>query len=261
MQMIIPALNEEGRLPETLRALRAHALAATDSGGPIDVIVVDNASTDATAEVARRLDSPAMRVRVVRCERRGKGAAVRAGVAVSTAERIGFMDADGATDLAALADAVLLLDSGADLAIGSRAVPGSVTHERHSRVRALGAAAYRAMTRAVAPGISDTQCGFKVMRGDLAREVFAQTRADGFSFDVEVVSRFQRRGARVVEFPVRWVDVAGSTFMPLRDGLPAFAALAAIAWRVRSIQPAVAPALASLPATPAASVLDPAAEL
>ncbi len=132
MQMIIPALNEESRLPDTLRVLRAYALGATEGSGPIDVIVDDNASTDATAAVARQFDSPAMPVRVVRCERRGKGAAVRAGVAASTAERIGFMDADGATDLAALADAVLLLDSGADLAIGSRAVPGSVTYERHS---------------------------------------------------------------------------------------------------------------------------------
>ena len=64
------------------------------------------------------------------------------------------------------------------------------------------------------------------MRGDLAREVFAETRADGFSFDVEVLGRFQRRGARVVEFPVRWVDVPGSTFVPLRHGLAAFAELA-----------------------------------
>ena len=259
MQMIIPALNEESRLPDTLRVLRAYALGATEGSGPIDVIVVDNASTDATAAVARQFDSPAMPVRVVRCERRGKGAAVRAGVAASTAERIGFMDADGATDLAALADAVLLLDSGADLAIGSRAVPGSVTYERHSRVRALGASAYRAMTKAGAPGLNATQCGFKVMRGDLAREVFAQTRADGFSFDVEVVSRFQRRGARVVEFPVRWVDVAGSTFVPLRHGLAAFAELATIAWRVRSVRPAAAPALAVLP-TPV-TALDAVAEL
>ena len=77
-----------------------YALAATEGAGPIDVIVVDNASTDATAAVARQFDSPAMPVRVVRCDRRGKGAAVRAGVAATTAERIGFMDADGATDLA-----------------------------------------------------------------------------------------------------------------------------------------------------------------
>ena len=133
-----PGFQRGGRLPDTLRALRAYVLAATEGAGPIDVIVVDNASTDATAAVARQFDSPAMPVRVVRCERRGKGAAVRAGVAATTADAVGFMDADGATDLAALADAVLLLDSGADVAIGSRAVPGSVTIERHSRVRALG---------------------------------------------------------------------------------------------------------------------------
>jgi dolichyl-phosphate beta-glucosyltransferase len=233
MQLIVPAFNEEARLPRTLAALRAFLLSAQESAGPIEVIVVDNGSTDATAEVARAAGSFAMPVQVVTCEVRGKGAAVRAGVAASTADVVGFMDADCATDLSALVDASRLLSAGADVAIASRAVPGSITTERHSRIRALGAAAYRRCTRQIAPGIADTQCGFKVFRGDLARTIFAETESTGFSFDVEVLGRAQRRGARIVEFPAKWDDVAGSTFLPFWHGASTFWELAVIARRLR----------------------------
>ncbi len=233
MQLVIPALNEERRLPATLRALRSYVLAAREGASAVDVIVVDNASTDRTRDVARRFDSPAMPVRVVHCAARGKGAAVKAGIAATTGDRVAFMDADGATHLDALVCAERLLDDGVDLAIGSRALDDSVTFERHSKVRAAGASAYRDLTRRVARGISDTQCGFKMMSGDLAREVFAAVRCQGFSFDVEVVGRFQRFGARVEEFPVVWVDKPGSTFVPARHGFASFLELGSIAWRLR----------------------------
>jgi glycosyltransferase involved in cell wall biosynthesis len=214
MQLIVPAFNEEARLPGTLAALREFLLSAQESAGPVEVIVVDNASTDATAQLARSASTVAMPVQVISCGVRGKGAAVRAGIAHSTADVVGFMDADCATDLSALVEGKRLLSAGADVAIASRAVEGSVTTERHSRVRALGATLYRRCTRQIAPGIADTQCGFKLFRGDLAREVFASTKADGFSFDVEVLGRAQRHGARIVEFPAVWDDVPGSTFLP-----------------------------------------------
>jgi dolichyl-phosphate beta-glucosyltransferase len=258
MQLIVPAFNEEARLPATLAALRAHLLSAQESAGPLEVIVVDNASTDATAELARAANSVAMPVRVVRCDRQGKGAAVRAGIAESTADVVGFMDADCATDLSALAEGARLLAAGADVAIASRAVPGSVTTERHSRVRAWGAALYRRSTRQIAPGIADTQCGFKLFRGDVAREVFAQTRADGFSFDVEVLGRAQRHGARIVEFPAVWDDVPGSTFLPFWHGASTFLELAVIARRLRRTPDVVRVSTALPTTTP--MLLEPAAE-
>jgi len=233
MQIVIPARNEADRLPRTLAALRAHVLGAGESPAALEVIVVDNGSTDGTARLALMASSPIMPVRVVECAERGKGAAVRAGIASTTADIVGFMDADGATRLDALMDAFRVIESGADVAVGSRAVPGSVTTERHSAVRVLGARVYRASTHRLAPGISDTQCGFKVFRGDLARTIFASLRTTGFSFDVEVLSRAQRRGARVVEFPVYWDDVPGSTFQPFRHGVAAFWELATIAVHLR----------------------------
>jgi hypothetical protein len=234
VQLIVPAYNEESRLPVTLQALRAYALSTAElPRPPLEVLVVDNASTDRTAEVALSLDSPAMPVRVVRCETRGKGAAVRAGIAESSADVVGFMDADGATGLEAFESAAALLAAGADVVIGSRSAVGSRTAHRHTKVRGIGAAAYRRATAALVPGIGDTQCGFKVLRGDLAREVFAACRVRGFSFDVELLAQCRARQAEIVEFPVVWSDVPGSTFSPLRHGLRSFADLVAIAWRLR----------------------------
>jgi glycosyltransferase involved in cell wall biosynthesis len=233
VQLIIPAYNEEARLPRTLRALRTYAVStATLPHPPLEVIVVDNASTDRTAEVAAALDSPAMPVRVLRCDERGKGAAVRAGMAMTTSGVVGFMDADGATDLRAFEPAAVLLASGADVVIGSRAAEGAETEARHTWVRTAGAAAYRRLAGVLVADVRDTQCGFKIFRGDLAREVFAQCGTRGFSFDVELLARCQALGSRIVEFPVTWSDVPGSTFSPMRHGLRSFSDLAAIAWRL-----------------------------
>jgi dolichyl-phosphate beta-glucosyltransferase len=251
MQLVIPALNEASRLPRTLATLRRHVLAAGDSGGILEVIVVDNGSTDGTASAALAESSPAMPVRVIHCETRGKGAAVRAGVAETSSDLVGFMDADGATDLAALAEAQRLIAGGADVAVGSRAVPGSVTTVRHSWMRARGATCYRSLTRRVTPSVVDTQCGFKVFRGGVARAVFANTRCSGFSFDVEVLGLAQRAGAVIVEFPVVWTDVPGSTFMPARHGVVAFWELARIARRLRRTS-ATTVVTAFEPASPAA---------
>jgi len=236
MQLIIPAYNEATRLPRTLAALRRR-LAHSPVPGGLEVVVVDNASDDETAAVAAAASCPAMPVRVVYCATRGKGAAVRRGMAFTTDAVVGFMDADGATDLQALTDALRLIGEGADVAVGSRAADGAVTTERHSQLRALGARGYRRMAGHIVPGIRDTQCGFKVIRGDLARTVFARTQTDGFSFDVEFLGRARRAGARMVEFPVTWVDVPGSTFSPGRHGLDSFASLARIGWQLRERTP------------------------
>ncbi len=245
MQLIIPAYNEERRLPATLKLLRAYALSTGElPHPPLEVLVVDNASTDATAAVALAMDSPVMPVRVLRCAERGKGAAVRAGIAETSSDVVGFMDADGATDLAAFESVSDLLATGADVVIGSRAAEGSVTEARHTRIRSLGAAWYRRAAALLVPGVRDTQCGFKILRGDLARHVFASCGTRGFSFDVEVLARCRALGATVAELPVVWSDVPGSTFSPLRHGARSFAELVAIAWRLRrrpSLRPSLRP--------------------
>lgn len=233
LQVVIPAYDEEARLPRTLRELRRHVLRIRPEVGPVEVIVVDNASTDATAEVALAASTPAMPVRVVRCEIRGKGAAVRAGLAATDADVVVFMDADGATRLDAIEQAWRRMALGADVVIGSRAVDGAETEARHSRLRDHGARAYRACAARIVPGVADTQCGFKMLRGELARSLAGLLEATGFAFDVELLARARAHGASVVELPVWWVDVPGSTFHPARHGIDSFTELAAIAWRGR----------------------------
>lgn len=238
LHIVIPAYNEERRLPRTLRDLRRYVGERRAVLGRVEVLVVDNASTDRTAEIAHEADSAALPVRVIRCAERGKGAAVRAGLlATGDADLVCFMDADGATGLDALEEAWRRIALGADAVIGSRALAESDTASRHCRTRSAGAACYRRIAGRLVRGIADTQCGFKVFRGDLAREVAASLRARGFSFDVELLVRMRAAGARIEEIPVTWVDVPGSTFVPARHGAGAFAELAAIAWRTRGMAP------------------------
>lgn len=242
LHIVIPAYNEELRLPRTLRALRRYVTDHRRHLGRVEVTVVDNASGDRTAEVARALDSSALPIRVIACPVRGKGAAVRAGLLSATegaASGVGdlvcFMDADGATDLDAFAGAVAQVRGGADVVIGSRRLPGSDTEVRHCRTRSRGAACYRRLARRLLPDVADTQCGFKLMRAGVARDAARRLVTRGFSFDVELLVLLHRTGARIVEIPVSWVDVPGSTFVPLRHGARSFLDLAAIAWRTRAI--------------------------
>ncbi|MBS45755.1 MAG: glycosyl transferase family 2 [Nocardioides sp.] len=250
LQLVVPAYNEQDRLPRTLRELRRFVRAHRGTLGEVEVVVVDNASTDRTADVAREADSVALPVRVVTCRVRGKGAAVAAGVAATDADVVGFLDADGATDNTALLEGLRRLALGAHVAVGSRAADGSHAQARHSALRENGARRYRELTARIVPGVADTQCGFKLFDGDLARAVFAELRTTGFSFDVEVLARCQIAGASVVEFPVQWVDVPGSTFEPLRHGPASFWALATISRRLRPLRVAAA-GLAAASAVPA----------
>jgi dolichyl-phosphate beta-glucosyltransferase len=254
LQLVIPAYNEQARLPRTLRELRRHVRDQRSLARPVEVIVVDNASTDDTAAVARAADSAALPVRVIHCPIPGKGAAVGAGIAATDAPVVGFMDADGATHLDALEEACRRLALGADVAIGSRGAEGAYTSARHSWLRERGARAYRACTARVVPGVVDTQCGFKLMIGDLGRRVFAALETTGFSFDVELLARAQALGARIDEFPVTWTDVPGSTFDPLRHGAGSFAGLALIAWRTRRDRVTVPVSLSAPAALPAVAV-------
>ena len=246
LQLIVPAYNEELRLPRTLRALRAHVAREGGVPEPVEVIVVDNASVDGTARVALECTSEELPVRVLRCDVRGKGAAVRAGMLATDAEVVGFMDADGATSLEALDEAWRLLSVGNEVAIGSRGLDGSETAARHSWVRERGARAYRSLAASIVHDVVDTQCGFKLFEGDLARLIFARMQTVGFSFDVEMLARAKLHGARVAEFPVVWTDIPGSTFVPARHGARSFRDLAQIAWLMREER--FAQPLAAIPA-------------
>lgn len=214
LSIVIPAYNEAARLPGTLRALRERF-----GGSATEVIVADDGSRDDTAAIARAASSPELAVTVVRLpENRGKGAAVRAGVAASAGEVVLYMDADLATDLAGV-DAFLARLGDADVVVGSRAVPGARVHNTTALRTAMGRT-FNGMVRIVTRlDVHDSQCGFKAFRGDAARLLFALGAIDGFAFDPEVLVMARVLGYRIVEVPVDWTAVEGSSVRPLRDSL------------------------------------------
>ncbi|HEX2313824.1 MAG TPA: glycosyltransferase, partial [Thermomonospora sp.] len=215
LEIVVPAYNEAGRLPHGLallgERLRTLPVAA-------EVIVVDNASTDGTADIVRSWSGP-VPVRLLHCAQRGKGAAVRAGLLATRAPYVGFCDADMATDLAALDEVLELLAAGHPVVVGSRRHPRSVVQGYGQPLRRLGAVAFNLLIRDLAGGIPDTQCGFKFFAGPLAREAAADLRTPGFSFDVELLVHCVRRGAAITDVPVVWRDVPGTTFSMRRHSL------------------------------------------
>ena len=236
LEIVVPARNEEGRLPAGLARLCAKA---AELPGSVAIIVVDSASTDDTAGIVRRWPPGQIPVRLISCTWPGKGAAVRAGLLASTAPYEGFCDADMAADLSAVDEAMELLLDGRPLVLGSRAHPASIVEDRHSLFRKAGAAVFRAAARRIVPGVTDTQCGLKFFAGPVARAAAYNLRAPGFAFDIELIARCQQLGAEPTEIPVRWQDVPGSTFSVWRHSLAAFIEVAAIRQAIRS--PAAVP--------------------
>ena len=153
-----------------------------------------------------------MPVRVVRCDRPGKGAAVRRGLLAGSAKWRGFCDADLSTPPQVLTDVVAQLQQGRPVVIGSRRIAGAGYEVAQPLVRRLGSGTFRLMTRPLVGGVADTQCGFKFFSAEAAERIFSRVTANGFAFDVEVLAVAARLGMPVHEVPVRWTDQAGSSF-------------------------------------------------
>ena len=182
LSIVIPAYNESARLASTLSLV----LERTDDD--VEIILVDDGSSDDTADIARRIlarVTPSARVLELP-ENRGKGAAVRAGIGSATGDNVVFMDADLATDLDALDGVVGALQT-ADIVVGSRAVPGSAVFNG-TRGRILMGRGFNQMVRALTrTSVHDTQCGFKAFRTPVAHLLFGLSRIDGFAFDAEIL--------------------------------------------------------------------------
>ncbi|MGV9884020.1 dolichyl-phosphate beta-glucosyltransferase [Streptomyces sp. NPDC003006] len=215
LTVVVPAYNEERRLGPTLAAIREH-LDSTDQGA-WELIVVDDGSTDRTAQIAAETAADDPRVQLVRSDRnRGKGHALRLGVLASRGRRVLVTDADLAAPIEELDHLDKALADGHTAAIGSRARPGATIGAHQHRLRELLGRTGNFLIRSVAvPGVRDTQCGFKLFDGDRAREAFAASRLRGWGIDVEILQYFRRAGWPVAEVPVRWSHQEGSKVRPL----------------------------------------------
>ncbi|HSM50955.1 MAG TPA: dolichyl-phosphate beta-glucosyltransferase [Thermoanaerobaculia bacterium] len=227
LSVVIPAYNEGERLGPTLETVLAHL---ANRPGPAEVIVADDGSGDDTAAVAAAF--AARGVRLVRLpENRGKGAALRAGVAASRGESVLLCDADLSTPIEEVERLEPLLAT-SEVVIGSRAVAASEILVHQPRFREWMGRGFNRLLQAVGlAGFRDTQCGFKLLAGDRARELFADLTIERFAFDVELLWLARSRGLRISEVGVRWAHSPASRVHPLRDSLNMLCDVLALRWR------------------------------
>lgn len=214
ISVIIPAYNEELRLPSTLAQLESFFCSRSASAAKValsEVIVVDDGSRDSTSAVLRSW-SDRLPVRGIRFERnQGKGAAARAGMLAASGDCCLLYDADAATPPGEIAMlAATLRERQADVVIGSRVLGARENLVSMQWHRRLIGRVYSAVCSELVPGIEDMACGAKLFTREAARDLFSRQKIDRFAFDIEVLSLAQRLGYSVVEMPVRWEAIAGS---------------------------------------------------
>jgi dolichyl-phosphate beta-glucosyltransferase len=221
LSLVIPAFNEEGRIEATLRQVSRYLCAR---GLRHEVIVVDDGSSDGTLPLLMSLAAADDRLRIVALPgNRGKGGALARGVALSRGRTVLICDADQSTPIAEIARLEAALAAGADVAIGSRACPGSRVEQAQPWYRVLMGRTFNLVVRVLLlGGIHDTQCGFKLFSGAHARTMFAMRRIDGFAYDVEVLHLARRHGLTVAEVPVRWAHAEHSRVSPVRHSAQMF---------------------------------------
>jgi dolichyl-phosphate beta-glucosyltransferase len=222
LTVILPCYNEAQRLPGTLQALLAHLSAAP---GNVEVLVVDDGSTDATAGVAEAVAATDRRVRVLSYgSNRGKGFAVRTGMLAAQGDLVVFTDADGSYQPSDL-DRILEALAQAPVAIGTRAggASGPVARRAASRVFNL------AIRGTLGLPFADTQSGLKGFRRPAAQQIFRRARVDGFAFDVEVLWLAGQLGLEVTEVQVQAMERQGSKVQMVADAL----AMLGEVWTVR----------------------------
>lgn len=228
LSIVIPAYNEEKRLPATLDRILAWAERAPLPAG--EILVVDDGSRDGTAAMAEN------RGGIVRLLRnpgnRGKGCAVRNGMLAATGDWILSTDADLSAPIEELEKLLAAARrEKAVVAIGSRALDRKLVKVHQPVMRELSGRAFNVVMRLVTGlPFRDTQCGFKLFRKDAAKDIFSRQIEDGFSFDVEDLLIAHQLGLRAIEVPVEWSNVEG-TKVSLAQGMKSFADLVRIRTR------------------------------
>ncbi len=216
LSLILPAYNEEKRLPPTLKAVDAYLQRQPYSS---EILVIENGSQDLTAVVTEAFAADHPRVRLFQESGRGKGLAVRRGMLEAKGEYRFICDADLSMPIEEIAKFLSPALNGYDVAIGSREAPGARRYNEPAYRHFQGRVYSNLVKLLVMPGFEDTQCGFKMFRGPIAEDLFRVQVFNGMSFDVEVLYIARKRGYKIVEVPVDWYYRAESRVQPIADPL------------------------------------------
>lgn len=228
LSIIVPAYNEEQRLPRTLETLDAFITAQPYS---VELLVVENGSSDRTLELAQSAAARYPWLRVLHEEQSGKGLAVKRGMLSARGEYRFICDADLSMPVAEINHFLPPALTGVDVAIGSREAPGAVRYNEPMHRHFIGRAFNLLVKMIVLPGLEDTQCGFKCFRAEIAEAVFPHQTMTGWAFDVEVLFIARRMGFIVQEVPISWYYGRGSRIHVLRDSVRMALDLLRIRWR------------------------------
>jgi glycosyltransferase involved in cell wall biosynthesis len=225
LSIIIPAHNEENRLPSTLEQVFAFLKQQSFAS---EVIVVENGSSDNTYEIAQSFVAHHQNLRVIQNDWRGKGLAIQRGVKEAKGDYIFFCDADLSMPVEEISKFIPPQLPKVDIAIASREAPGAVRyHEPY--YRHLTGRVFNTLIRLlVLPNLQDTQCGFKCLRAAVARDIFRYQTLTGWAFDVELLYIAQHHGYKIIEIPIDWYFNADSKISIFRDSLRMFLDLLSI---------------------------------
>ncbi len=219
ISLVVPAYNEQGRLPATLEKLREYLARQSFS---YEVLVVDDGSLDGTADLVEKAAADFPGLRLLREPHRGKGHAVRQGMLAAEGRYVMFCDADFSMPVEEVPHFPEAMLGPQAIAIASREVKGArrIGEPKH---RHLMGRVFNLIVRVLAvPGLQDTQCGFKCFSRDAAQRIFRMQVIDGFGFDVEVLYVARKLGLGITEVPISWYYSPSSRVDPIRDTLRMF---------------------------------------
>ena len=232
LSIVIAAYNEENRIGESLLKIKKYL---DEQGSDYEIIVVDDGSTDNTRQTSENFQREIENLKIISYSvNKGKGYALRQGVFASKEDAVLLTDADLSTPIDELARLLpLITGQEYDVVIGSRALETSKILKKQPWWRqGMGKTFNRIVKLLVLDGFNDTQCGFKLFSGEVAKSLFKDARIDRFAYDVEILALAKKNGYRISEMPVRWINSPESKVNPIFDSLQMFFDLIKIRMRM-----------------------------
>lgn len=235
LSLVIPAYNEQARLPALFETLATTAEAAVARAGfeLLEILIIDDGSGDGSRQMLSDATLPKLKPVLDYEENRGKGAAVAEGVRNARGDYVLLADVDLSTPLEELSKLAAALDRGADIAIGSRGVSGAVVERGPAHRKLTGKAFGSAVRMLTGTKMRDTQNGFKLLPSDAAKRLFAEQLCPGFAFDVELLLRAEMEGLQIAEVPVLYIHDSRSRVQVTSASTEMLKEVVVLAYRLR----------------------------